>query len=397
MVETTTPTEEKKEIKCSACTKSALIKKRIPTGWKRTTDYFCPNCWGDRYILRAVILPVASPVNISWEDLRAALKTMWTEMTRISNFLIRQLTISDVIRDPEMTKLPTMAPTYFYPELRRLFPVLPSRTIASLEQAVTAKYRAKRREVIWLSSASLPNFRYPQPFTVPNQGWSVKFEDDFPFVDFSIGEHKLSLRLRGGSRYRRQLGMVRSIASGDSVQGELAIYPKDKDIIVKMVAWIPRKESVSKQQSGTLRARSAKDALIIAVDEKDERIWTYHADMVPRWAAEHRKRLQAWSDDSKAEQRPVPAFAQRRNEASVKYHRRVNTAADQAARYLVNYARRRRFASISFDDSDRSFCADFVWFKFVSRMQTLCDEYGMEFALATGQHNPAEERTMTAG
>ena len=108
-------------------------------------------------------------------------------------------------------------------------------------------------------------------------------------------------------------------------------------------------------------------------------MWTYHAAQIPRWAAWHTRRLKQWADDSKFEQRPVPAFAARRSEASVRYHRRINTAADQAARYLVNYAVRRKFAEIVYEDSERGFCPGFVWFRLKQRMETLADEYGIQF------------------
>jgi hypothetical protein len=50
---------------------------------------------------------------------------------------------------------------------------------------------------------------------------------------------------------------------------------------------------------------------------------------VRRWSAEHSRKLQHWADDSKFEQRPVPSFAARRQDESLRYHHRINGAADQ--------------------------------------------------------------------
>ena len=56
-----------------------------------------------------------------------------------------------------------------------------------------------------------------------------------------------------------------------------------------------------------LRVHTSADSLLVAVNARDEQLWTYHADHLRRWSAEHRAQLQRWADDSKYEQRPVPA------------------------------------------------------------------------------------------
>jgi hypothetical protein len=159
---------------------------------------------------------------------------------------------------------------------------------------------------------------------------------------------------------------------------------------VKLVAWLPRRSSANKP-SGVLRVRSDADALLVAANVKDERLWCYHADQIRRWVAEHRRMLQHWADDSKFEQRPVPSFAARRQQASLRYHRRMNTASDQAAASLVGYAERRKFAAITYDDTERGFCPDFVWSRLKQRIKSLCDERGVEFTTATGSVLPESQ------
>ena len=47
----------------------------------------------------------------------------------------------------------------------------------------------------------------------------------------------------------------------------------------------------------------------MALNEKDDRLWVYNGDQIPRWVAEHRKHLQHWSEDQKAStgpRRPSP-------------------------------------------------------------------------------------------
>jgi hypothetical protein len=378
----TTETVEKPKttIRCAQCGKEVQIAKRMPLGWKHPNDqdYFCSNCWQSQYMLRAVILPVVSPLSISWEELRKVMDIMWAETTRASNWMIRQLLAADVIREPGVPKMPPMPRSYLYPEARKQFPALPAQTISSLEQAITRKYKDRRYDVIWLCKAAPPTFRYPQPFPCNKQSWSAEKINGAPVISIRIGDSRVKLRLKGTALFRRHLQAFDAIVDGPAIPGECAIYEQDSQIMVKIAAWLPRR-APSLKEDGTLAVRSTGESLMVAVNGKDKELWKYHADQIPRFAAQHRRQLQRWADDSKFEQRPVPLFSERRQEASVRYHRRVNSAADQAAAYLVKYARRRKFAAVSWDSTDRSFCADFVWFRLENRIKMLCDEYGIEY------------------
>src|SRR3979490_1459093 len=67
-------------IACKECSKGRVVKKRLPQGWKHLDDaHFFPDCGRQRYVLRAVVFAVAGPLNLSWQDLRTALKTLWAE------------------------------------------------------------------------------------------------------------------------------------------------------------------------------------------------------------------------------------------------------------------------------------------------------------------------------
>src|SRR5215469_15352180 len=163
---------------CADCHKkrtarlTARNEPRTPAGWKKQEDqYYCDACWAKRYMLRAISIPVASPLDCSWQELRQALKLMWAETTRCANRIMTECYARDVRRTgAEREKMPSMPRIYLYPELRAEFPALPSQTVASLEHAAVAKYRAIRYKVIWTSSSALPNYRYPTPFPIPAQG-----------------------------------------------------------------------------------------------------------------------------------------------------------------------------------------------------------------------------------
>lgn len=380
------------KIQCSECKLEREVKPtrkeapRTPRGWHHQGNgYFCGLCWRKRYILRAVTMQIAAPRDgdaDSWKDFRAALKPMWAATTQASNWIMTELYARDVRRNGE-EKLPAMAPQYLYPEIRKRFPDLPSQTCAALEQAVKAKYRAKRYEVLWTCAASLPTYRYPTPFPIPNQGWSAAYESDRPVVSVRIGEARWSLRLKGGARFRRQMAAFRQIVSGGAVQGELALMSRDKDIMCKLVAWLPRGES--KERSGVLTARSTAEELLVALNAKDEKLWTYNADHIVRWGMEHRRQIQRWAEDQKAEHRPVPPFAKRREDAAAKYRRRMDSACHQVAAMLLGYAERRCFAQIRWDDSDQSYAPQFPWFKLRTLIAEKADAKGIRFEYASGQ------------
>jgi len=377
------PNQPDSPLRCHVCgSERKKTGKRLPRGWKRTDEqYICGSCWSASRVLRAVTMPVVEPIDVSWEQLDKVLKEMFRETTRASNWMMTQLYAQDVRRNGQ-DKMPPMPRAYLYPQARVQFPTLPPQTIASLEQAIQRKYKAARYKVVWTCMASLPTLRYPQPFPVHNQSWTPTIIDDRPHVSVRIGDRRMTLRLKGGSRFRRQLSAFRQMCKGTATTGELALYRSGKNLICKMVAWLPR-PSVEREREGTLYVRTASDALLIACNGKDEAIWRWNASQIRQWAAEHRKRLQQWSEDQKAEQRPIPAFAEARKQASLIYRRRMDTAVKQAAAYIANYAERRHFAAVEYNDSERAYCPEFAWFALKDRLKIALDERKIDFVVSS--------------
>jgi hypothetical protein len=191
-----------------------------------------------------------------------------------------------------------------------------------------------------------------------------------------IGDARHRLRLKRGPQFRRQMAAFRQIVEGDAVAGELAIYDHG-GVMVKMAAWLPRAE-VMGGRTGVLTVRTGKDTLLVAVNAKDEAIWRYNGDHLRRWAGEHRKRLQRWSEDQKYEQLPAPAFASRREAASRKFRDRMNSATHEIAAQLAGYASRRHFAQVWYDDSDHSYLGDgFPWHRLRSLIAEKLDARGI--------------------
>jgi hypothetical protein len=237
--------------------------------------------------------------------------------------------------------------------------------------------------VIWTAKAALPSFRYPTPYPIPNQGWTVSLEDGRPIVSFRLGDNRVRLRLKSGNQLRRQLVQIRQIISGDAVKGEAAVYERGGVLMVKLVAWLPR--PATNQGTGTLTLRTGTDCLLMAVNIKDDALWRYNGDHLRRWTAEHRRMLQRWSDDSKYENRPIPSFADRRKAAVAKYRRRMDSATHEISAQLAGYATRRHFAAVYFDERDHSYLGEgFPWFRLREMMKEKLDARGIMFTVVSG-------------
>jgi hypothetical protein len=377
----------RKERKCKV-TKTGL--PRTPPDYKHHgEEYFCSDCWRKQWVLRAITIPAAKPAEGEWEDLRKALRAMWIGTTAASNWMMTELYARDVRRDSSKEKMPPMVPVSLYQEVRARFPGLPSQSVAALEHSVQRKYRAIRYNVVWTSSASLPNHRYPTPFPVPSQGWHATLEDGKPIVSLRIGDARWNIQLKRGPQFRRQMIAFRQIAKGEAVPGEMAVMDRD-GVMVKLVAYLPRRQDDSKR-ADQLVVTTAKDCLLVALDAKEEKLWTYNGDHLRRWAAEHRAMLQRLADDQKYEQRPVPAFAQRREAAARKYRDRMDSATHEIAAQLATYAWRRHFASVRYDDSVHAFVGDgFPWYRLRNLIAEKLDARGIALEIASAA--PVQEK-----
>ena len=367
---------------CADCKlERAKPLSRPPMGWKKRGEaMYCGVCWRKLYVLRAVTIPVVSPLTCSWDEFGAQLRAQWLVITRASNWMMSEMYVRDD-RSRDKGKLKAMPKIYLYPEARAMFPEVPSQTIASLENSIAKKYRAKRFELVWTSRASLPTYKYPTPFPVPNQGWNVRLEDNCPIVSARIGDARHEFRLRGGHQFRRQMAAVKQITTGEAEPGQLDLFRNGKSVMCKMVAWLPR-AAATPGHEGTLIVRTDAEALIVALNLKDERLWTYHGDQARRWIAEHRRMLSRLADDTKAEHRPIAPFTARREAAVRKYHDRMASLTHQVSMMVAGYAKRRKFAAVRYDDSLHDFCPQFPWFALRAKIAEKCDAAGIEFASA---------------
>lgn len=400
---------------CGGCreTRSSVM---LPRGWHVHGEaMYCGKCWGDRYVIRAVTFPVKGPVDGTWEELRGALRTGWQAVTRLSNWLVRDLLQHDVVRTPEAAKMPAMPSRYRYPEATAIVPELGkgsgmTLTVTQTMQAVERTYRQRRYDVVWLGQASPPSYRYPAPLRIHPQAWRCLLgEGNRPLVSVPLPGRRWLLELNGGDRHRRQRKTYDRILSGELLAGELVLYQQGAGshhrpglatrdgggqrrparLMVKIVAWLPRE--AARERTGVLFVTSTDAALIAALNMKGDALWQIHADHVIRWAAEHRAQLQRWSDDQKREERPLASFHSRRERAAAKYRRRIDTAAAQIAAQVVAYANRWRYAEIRWAATETRRTEHFPWSRLDAEIRYRAEAAGIDWSGIGGTTNETAE------
>lgn len=403
-------------MRCNFCDREHATKitkagnERLPRGWKRHCErIYCGNCWGERFVLRAVTFPVVGPVGNTWEEFRDALRECWQQSTRLVNWTMTELYKRDVRRAPGDAKMPSMPSCYLYPEAREHLPELVPQTVVSILNATERKYRSQRYEIVWTGARSLANARFPQPYPVHNQSWSPKFSDDnSPLVSLRLSGGRWTLQLRGGKNYRRQLAAFRKMVSGDAVRGELALYRQRANssdhrngtegrensnrqhyrVMAKLVAWLPKTVRAKPEKEKTLVVRTDKDCFLYAVIEGREKPWVLNADQVVRWQREHQRRRSRLSEDTKREKR-MPKKTRERAVGSgtrraAKYRRRIQTFAHEASAQLANFADRSGATSVKYHDSVTDYLPEFPWYEFRDKLRYKLDERNIEFEHASG-------------
>lgn len=229
--------------------------------------------------------------------------------------------------------------------------------------------------------------------------------DLVPVVDVPLVGGRVLLQLRQGKDWRGQVADFRKFISGEAIKGELAMLRKrvggngsdhgngvaDRDeggqkamyrIMIKMVGWFPRTQRGPVE--GSLLLRKDVNALLVASRQTELGIDTvrqWHWEHLKRWAAEHRRRLQAWSDDQKAEQRPHVSFASRREAACHKYHNRMESAQKELAHQIAELCRRQHVAEVVYDDTDSGYFGDveWTWSAFEVVLANKLNEFGVLF------------------
>lgn len=409
--------EEKKmtdaKEQCVFCRKDYPPKVR---GWTRRQDglMVCAACWGERFVARAIALPVNRAVDIEWCAVDAALRVAWNESTDLARWAVETLLRHDFIATASMGELPKWKPIDLYKIgfSGRGYPAREAWTgacgsAADVLDAVKREYLESRKEVLWDRTRRQELYRYPYPYPVRDQELSCQFgEDGKPQVKLNLpGIGKCCLGLRGGPEFARQMKHFRGIVAGEIESGAASIYrqrsstgrhrrtisdrePGGEDraeytVMLKIVVWLPRAEKPTHGRT-MLLMRDPEAFLVGEID--GVRQWVLNADQVRRWQAEHEAFLQRFAQDMKFERRSglAPASGHIRTLRCVKFERRMNTWCQQAAAYVCGWAARHKVAYLIYDEMDRGYLPSFRWDRFATSLANRAEADGLSLVLRKG-------------
>lgn len=402
--------EAHSDITCAACgrTRERPTARngtgRTPAGWKcRHEGLWCPACLRERFVLRAVALPVSGPVEGTWVELRDAVRTAFAETTRCANWLVSELYARDSRREPGDTHLRSMPRVYLYPEARLLFPALASQTLASLERQVLARYRAARLALLWRHAAGLPTYRYPMPLPLPARMWTLDRHDQRWCLSARIGDRRWRLRLRHGPGMERQLRLLEQVASGTIEAGEATLYEivahqgdhrsesaPERRLMVKVVVSLPRRtRSELPSEAAAVAAYqpdrptaivSTSDGVFLTVrlaaagEHRERDTWTVRGEQVRRWLGE------AQRGDWPVSFAGAPSIVERRRASRLR--RRLDDWTHRIAAQVIVWAVRRRVTLMVWDETSAGQAPSFPWRRFVRTLTDKAQLAGIDVALA---------------
>ncbi len=401
-------------MKCSICGIEKEEKGRLPRGWKRLGEAVqCGACWQKAFLLRAVTIPVAGPIDPKdWPALREALGEAWGDSTRLANWAMTELVKVETVRKPDDKKLGKAPNPYLYPAARKFVPEMSSTSVVAVLNTVQRKYNAARLDVIWRGAASLPSFRYPVPYPLPAQSWSIRYlsdEQKVPVLRVTISSQPFHLRLRGGHEFKRQLRVVDQLIAGQAQPCELALYRvavsanaerpgvTDREsgggikqqfrIMAKLVAWIPRAQPEARNGERVCRLSRGKDCFLVAeVDDRPDP-WVLNADHVKRWILSHTERRQRLSQDIKHEKRWPASNRQQTNDfldlLCRKQNHRIETFSHTATKMLAEFCARQRVTKLIYDESSTEYLPSYPWHALAEMLRYKLGERGI--AVETAQ------------
>lgn len=398
------------ELKCSHCGQAALRKAdkrgtlRKPNGWQElASEMFCLKCWKARFCIRAITFPIVSVQSgEGWDQLNKAAGACFETATRLMNWLSTELRKADIVRMPEMKKLPPFVTPYLYPLARKICPELDSQSVVSLCNRAISRYRADRWKVVWMGAAALSGYKYPQPYPIPAAGWSARYLSETeraPIISVRLAGHRFELRLRSGHEFKRHLSAFALLMDGKAKPGEMQISRRNHrggELMAKLVLWLPRRENEI-ARAKIVSVTTDPDSLLIG-SESDRNVWRFNADhvrrlmqMVKHSVEAHDRRLMRLREDAKLGRRTGEMDDPKlfREKLCRKQNNRLDSICHQAASAAVKYAVRHGATHLNYDDTDRSFAEHFAWAKLRTLMEQKTWAAGLEYTgpAAGGEKN----------
>lgn len=345
-------------------------------------------------VVRAMTLPVGVSIGLEWKELNAKLNECWRLSTDLANWCVHSLYRIDTPNEPKTPE--AVKKWYGYGEASKSYAKWGewAGAMASAQcviRAVQRKYIQTRFDVMFRHDAKSLTYRFPYPFPVHNQSWSMRYDHGFPVVSLTLPgiKDRLDIRLKRRADFGRQLAMFRQLHDGTAVSGEAAIYRNGKgDVLVKLVGHFPQREA-GKERSHACFLHTDPNALLVA--EIDGRApWILNADHLKRWQAVHRVYRQRMSEDLKREKRmsrEQRADALKSMDLRCEKHRhRLDTAVHQLSAQVARFCERQGVATVAYDDTIKTYIPDgFPWCQLKEKLRYKLEGMGVEWIDGTSR------------
>jgi len=391
---------------CVVCgaTRAVTSTTRPPRGWKRIGDALhCGACLAGAYVIRAITVPIAGPVDATWAELGVALRAAWAETTRCANWIATELYARDVRREADETTLRPMPRVYLYPEARALFPTISPINLTALIQQVEQTYRRRRYELLWQRSVSLPTYRYPVPTPIHGQAWRLERQEGGAILaHVRLGDRWWALRLRGGQDFARQRADLLSLLDGTALPAAGALYQvaasegdhrhaeRGARVLLKLVARFPRRPRVASTTVCAI-ATSASDLLVLRMHGRGI-VQTISGDQIRRGIRAYTVRRERIAHDLSIVRRMVPSeragMLARLARMAQTNRDQLRTWCQQTAALAVQIARRQGAGAVVYEDETQDFCTPFPWVRLRMALAQACAAAGLGWTYASGATGP---------
>jgi hypothetical protein len=342
----------------------------------------------EKRLSRVVTVAVARPLSCDWPALDLVLADLWAQSTALANWALVELLKHEQPRRPGQEKLGKYPAHYLYGAFgqyeHRGYWTGAAASANCIFRAVQKRWIADRFAVLWRRCQSPPLFRYPYPYRVHNQSWSVEFQDGAPVLAVSLPGGRQQLLLRSGAEYRRQITQLRQIVEGAAKKGELMLarHRKTGQLLARIVAGFP--PTPAAQATGICTLRTGADCFWVAESGGGQQT-RWNGDHVRRWVLAHLEFLRRVGEDTKYEKR-VPVKMRRHIDQAVdarcrKHHDRLDSWNHEVSAQAVAWAIRQHCGTLVYDDHDWDFLPQYDRSDLRTKLEYKCATAGVAFEL----------------
>jgi hypothetical protein len=336
---------------------------------------FCV-CSGAVMAIRTVCVAVSEILEGGTKtDFYVALRKTLNDCTKVANIALNHAVKQD---DFSQTKKPKI---YTYPMVSPLNPGASSITATICREA--EKLYGKERFQMIVGRRSLRTYRsFPVPLLHNKSTDILQLEDRGEFVSarMKVGPSWFTVRLSGGSNYRRQTARLRQ-AIAASTYRDSKIWLDKRGVAILGVACDISAEQ-PKDLKGVMRVVTSRESLLIITREGWDRPFAINADKVQRWEAEKNIRYHRLRQDRKSgvDRRKIAAVM---NAIGDKHRNRLSSLIHEVSLAVVTKAKRLGVAEIELDTTVRSYVRSFPWQQLEQCIKYKAEDAGIKLSVKT--------------